>query len=135
MSPFSTRIIRATRPLILILCALWYGLKTYSIIREAAADGEVENCTAWMGKLKDLRGFFTHNAAPYIAVDITESSNPELIIMRENIINIAEADREKYIRLSEISEIIQGFMEAKTILQDHLIKLLTEYNCRMPRGG
>ncbi len=85
---------------------------------------------SWLNRLKYLRAHFAHNAAPYIAVDITESSRPKLIVMKENIIDFDGTCEERYIRLTEIGEIIDGFIDAKEILHEHLNKMVKEYDCR-----
>lgn len=69
-----------------------------------------------------LRNFFIHEAAPYIAIDISGGSNKyELQIMKENL-KIFE-NKEKFITLSELIEIVQGFIKAKPFIQDDLVDL------------
>ncbi|MEF7438279.1 hypothetical protein V4V36_13565 [Paenibacillus lautus] len=73
----------------------------------------------WFRKLDGSRNFFIHNAAPYIAIDITDNKNQNLIIMKENLKTFT--DPTKYITLTTLVEIREGFKNALPVFQDHLI--------------
>jgi len=92
------------------------GLKIKSIIKNAKQN------PSWFVNLTGHRNFFIHKAAPYIAIDISRGPGSyDLLIMRENLKNFE--DKEKFITLSELYEIVQGFINAKHIIQDDLVKL------------
>lgn len=74
----------------------------------------------WFVLLDKERNFFIHNAAPYIAIDISREP-PDLLIMKENIKDFS--DPKKFIKLSELDQIVKGFWEAKNILRKHLIQI------------
>lgn len=76
----------------------------------------------WFIDLDIHRNFFMHEAAPYFAVDVTKGQGKfDLLIMKENIKNFD--DQSKFIKLSEINSIVQGFLCSKQLIQQHLIDL------------
>jgi len=76
----------------------------------------------WFEELDNQRNFFMHEGAPYFAVDISGGPGKyDLLIMRENIKFFN--DHLKFIKLSEINAIVEGFSIAKPIIQKHLIEL------------
>ena len=76
----------------------------------------------WFQELDNQRNFFMHEGAPYFAVDISGGSGKyDLLIMRENIKFFD--DHSKFIKLSEINSVVEGFVLAKPIIQGHLIEL------------
>jgi len=80
------------------------------------------NSGTWFQKLVSQRNFFIHEAAPYFAIDITKGAGSyDLLIMRENIKSFV--DQSKFIKMSEINVIVEGFSFAKPIIQKHLIDL------------
>ncbi len=89
------------------------GKEFKKIIKEAGEDIE------WFENLDSHINFFIHEGAPWVAVDISNEDYYDLIIMKENL--KAFDDEEKYITLSELSEIVDGFQRAKAILQKHLV--------------
>jgi hypothetical protein len=92
------------------------GLKIKSVIENA------KHNSSWFSDLAEHRNLFIHEAAPYIAIDISSGpGNYELLIMKENLKSFE--DSEKFIRLSELNKIVQGFINSKTIIQDDLINL------------
>ncbi|MBU4421087.1 MAG: hypothetical protein KKH84_08810, partial [Proteobacteria bacterium] len=92
------------------------GLIIKKIIEGAGKSSE------WFVVLDNQRNFFMHEGAPYFAVDVTEGPGKyDLLIMRENI-KIFH-DHSKFIKLSEINSIMEGFSIAKPIIQKHLIEL------------
>lgn len=83
------------------------------------------NSPDWFVQLDNHRNFFLHNAAPYFAVDVSEGQGKyDLLIMKENIKCFNH--HEQYIALSEIAAIVEGFSNAKPIIQKHLIELFQE---------
>ncbi len=79
----------------------------------------------WFVELDSHRNFFMHEGAPYFAVDVTNGPGKyDLLIMKENI-TIFD-DHSKFIKLSEINSIMEGFLGAKPIIQKHLIDLYKE---------
>ncbi len=92
------------------------GLKIKQIIEAAGKPSD------WFQKLVSHRNFFIHEGAPYFAVDISQGPGKyDLLIMKENI--KCFKDDSKFIKLSEINSIVEGFSVAKPIIQKHLIEL------------
>jgi len=70
-----------------------------SIVKDAG-----ENAS-WFKNLADHRNLFIHEAAPYVAVDISSAPQDyDLLIMKKNIKEFS--DHTKFIQLSEINEIV-----------------------------
>ena len=88
-------------------------------IREALIK-EGQNAS-WFVKLDEHRNFFIHEGAPYIAADLTNAPDYDLLIMKKNLFEFN--DPSEFLRLSEASDIVQGFDAAKPIIQQHLIEL------------
>ncbi len=77
----------------------------------------------WFPLLDNLRNFFMHEGAPYIAFDATNGSKMlELIIMKENIHDFNDPDT--FIKLDSLNRIADGFSSSKTSLQIYLINLI-----------
>lgn len=94
------------------------GLKIKSLIENANQDPR------WFSNLAKHRNFFIHEAAPYIAIDISGGKgNYELLIMKENMKTFENKDT--YISLSELNEIVQGFIKAKPVIQNDLTSLFS----------
>lgn len=89
------------------------GQELARILRVASSD------TAWFRILDESRNFFIHNGAPYIALDITDEKNMNIIIMKENLKSFE--DSKKYITLHDLVNIRKGFKKSIQLLQDHLI--------------
>ncbi len=83
-------------------------------------------------RIAELRHFFTHQATPYPAVELS-SSDPELVILKENVVHLD--DESKFVRLSELSVIVRGFVESKGSLQEHLIKLFESCQTAVKRNS
>jgi len=75
----------------------------------------------WFVDLHRHRNFFIHEGAPYIAIDISNRANNDLIIMKENLKTFDDPD--KFLLLSEVNIIIQGFINSKPVIQKNLIDL------------
>jgi len=76
---------------------------------------------AWFVILDGHRNFFTHEGTPNIAVDLTNAPTYDLLIMKENLFEFS--DTSKFFRLSDLNDIVQGFVVARPIIQRHLIGL------------
>jgi len=77
---------------------------------------------SWFIKLDSHRNFLIHEGAPYIAVDLSNGpNNYDLLIMKENIYEFV--DKDKFFSLSELNDIVQGFLRAKPVIQTDLKNL------------
>lgn len=77
---------------------------------------------SWFVLLDKHRNFFTHEGAPYIALDLSnEPATMDILIMKENIKTFTNPDT--FVSLSEINLIVQGFIAARRQLQDYLVSL------------
>jgi hypothetical protein len=95
------------------------GIKIKEIIEATG------NSSSWFQNLVSHRNFFIHEAAPYFSVDITDGpGNYDWLIMKENLKTFK--DNSKYINMSEITSIIEGFLITKPIIQQYLISLYKE---------
>jgi len=94
------------------------GLSMRSILE---ANGED---TSWFVVLDTNRNFFMHEGAPYVAVDISNAPQDyDLLIMKENL-KVFD-DTRKFVKLSEIKQMVQGFRRSRPILQIYLRSLFT----------
>jgi len=77
----------------------------------------------WYQFLSKHRNFFTHEAAPYCAVEhrLVFPAEYDLIIMRTNIIDFSKAAPEDYFRVSECSAVLDGVRGLAGAAQHHLI--------------
>jgi len=74
----------------------------------------------WYDDLEKHRTFFIHLGAPYIAIDLTnEGKYYDLIIMKENLKKFD--NRRKFLLLSDLNKIVNGFLKARGALQKHII--------------
>lgn len=82
--------------------------------------------THWYEFLVRHRNFFTHTAAPYIAIEDRGVRPPEFdfLIMRVNIHDFAHADPADYFRLSECQSVMDGVRRLAHAVQDFLVKAL-----------
>jgi hypothetical protein len=82
--------------------------------------------TNWYIFLCAHRNFFTHDAAPYCAIEDSQTVPAEydLLIMRTNILDFTTADPEDYFRVSECRAVITGVHQLGAALQQHLVDLL-----------
>jgi hypothetical protein len=89
------------------------GKSIQSVLKSAGQD------PAWFAVLGTNRNFFLHEGAPYIAVDVSQAPEDyDLLIMKENL-KMFE-DRHKFIKLSEINEMVQGFRRSRSTVQSYL---------------
>ena len=78
----------------------------------------------WFVHLDTHRNFFMHHGAPYFAVDLSnEPERYDLFIMKENLRTFE--DETKFVRLSELRDIVEGFTRSKRVLQEYLINLFS----------
>ncbi len=92
------------------------GLKIKSIIDSAGQDSR------WFGELAGHRNLFIHEATPYLAIDISNGPEKyELLIMKENLKSFE--DDSKFVTISELNNIVQGFVNSKPLIQSDLINL------------
>ncbi len=81
----------------------------------------------WFIELDTHRNTLIHKIAPYIAIDISNGLQfADLIIMKENL-KLFD-DQKKFIRLSDLDRIVHGFLNARVILQSHLIEDIKKLN-------
>jgi hypothetical protein len=73
----------------------------------------------WFGLLDKNRNFVAHEGACYLAIDVSDDTRWELLIMRENLVDFD--DPSKYFTLADLSVIAQGFVNAKGVLRELLI--------------
>jgi hypothetical protein len=93
------------------------GLRIKKIIESKGFD------TKWFQNLDNHRNFFIHEVAPYVAIDVSKGRKEyDLLIMKENLKSFK--DSSKFVRLSELNKMVQGFISARHTLQQHLIELI-----------
>ena len=95
------------------------GEKLRDVIKNEGKD------VAWFGILQRDRNIFIHEAAPYIAIDLSEANKDSyvLIIMKENLKEFTDDNR--FIRfISDFNRISRGFTESKKVLQTHVVDFL-----------
>jgi len=78
----------------------------------------------WLTFLNGDRNLFTHESAPYCAIEFIPGSPPAFntIIMRTNITDFAVANPEDYFRLSELQSIVDGMLALAPGVQDYLVR-------------
>ena len=77
----------------------------------------------WYDKLAKHRNCFAHQAAPYIAIDLThEKKHYDLIIMKKHLKKFEE--KETFVLLSELNIIVNGFRKARYALQQHIVNYI-----------
>lgn len=77
----------------------------------------------WYNFLSRHRNFFTHEAAPYCAVEhrLVFPAEYDLLIMRTNIVDFSTAAPEAYFRVSECSAVLEGVHRLAATAQHVLI--------------
>ena len=82
----------------------------------------------WYEFLSSHRNFFTHEAAPYCAVEhrLVSPAEYDLLIMRTIIVNFSTAAPEDYFRLSECSAVLEGIYRLAGGVQHHLIATIDD---------
>lgn len=82
--------------------------------------------TDWYAFLVSHRNFFTHDGAPYCAIEDRLMRPPEfdLLIMRINIHDFRQANPGDYFRVSECQAVVKGVRLPSAAIERHLIALL-----------
>lgn len=78
----------------------------------------------WLEKLKNIRHCFAHYGAPWIAICLDKEPQYELLIIKEKNFS----DSTKFIRLSELDEILKKFVKMKEFLVNYLIDEIKKLN-------
>lgn len=80
----------------------------------------------WYLFLNAHRNFFTHEGAPYCAIEDRMVRPPEfdLLVMKANIHDFASADPSDYFRISECPSVIEGLRSLSAGVQGYLIDAL-----------
>lgn len=74
---------------------------------------------SWFLKLNTHRNFFSHEGAPYAAIDTSRAPDDyDLLILKQNVKSFD--DPKTFLRLSEIGGIVNGFNRSRQVLQQHL---------------
>lgn len=95
------------------------GLKIKRLVESEGHDSR------WFQALKSRRNFFTHEGAPWFAIDVSHGPQAyDLLIMKGNIKSFENSS--KFIKLSELGTIVEGFLSAKHAIQRHLIELFQQ---------
>lgn len=83
-------------------------LNTHNFLRHLC--DELSCAEGWYAFLSKHRNFFTHNGAPYIAIEggLVRPPEFEFLIMLTNIHNFEDAHRGDYFRLSELQDVVEG---------------------------
>jgi hypothetical protein len=100
------------------------GLQTRNFLRYLC--DELSCSETWFVFLGTHRNVFTHNGAPYVAIEDRLVRPPEFdfLIMRTNIHDFQRADPEDYFRLSELESVVNGVKKLARAAQDKLVNLL-----------
>jgi hypothetical protein len=69
--------------------------------------------------LEDWRHHFTHGGTPWIAVCIDQEPAYDLLVMKSNVHDFTNA--ETFFRLSELNQVLKGFMEALKLVQQRIV--------------
>jgi hypothetical protein len=79
---------------------------------------------SWYEFLNAHRNFFTHEGAPYCAIEDRMVRPPEfdLIVMKTNIHDFHKADPADYFRISECQSVVEGLRSLSASVQQHLIE-------------
>ena len=82
--------------------------------------------TEWYEFLCNHRNFFTHEGAPYCAIEALQVRPPEfdLIVMKANIHDFQNADPSMYFRVSEFQQVIKMVRILSACLQQSIVDLV-----------
>jgi len=80
----------------------------------------------WYDFLSSHRNFFTHEGAPYCAIEDRMARPPEfdLIVMKGNIQDFQHADPRSFFRVSECDAVVQGITTLSASAQKYLLDVL-----------
>lgn len=78
----------------------------------------------WYEFLSKHRNFFTHEGAPYCAIEHLLEAPPayDLLIMKTNILDFSTASPDDYFRVSDCAEVLAGVHQLAGAAQDYLIR-------------
>jgi hypothetical protein len=81
----------------------------------------------WYNFLSGHRNCFTHQGAPYIAIEDLMVKPPafDLIVLKANIHDFGTADPSSYFRVSEFQPVVEGIRSLGFQAQKHLIGVLS----------
>jgi hypothetical protein len=99
-------------------------VKTHNFLRYLC---EHLSCSEqWYLFLSEHRNFFTHDGAPYIAIEdrLMIPAEFDFLIMRTNIHDFGAADPRDYFRLSELQQVVNGVKKVARAAQGDLVNLL-----------
>lgn len=82
----------------------------------------------WFQFLNVHRNFFTHEGAPYCAIEdrLMVPKEYDLLVMKGNIHDFNNADPSDYFRVSECAAVIRGLVSLSKAIQVHLIRTVKE---------
>jgi hypothetical protein len=82
----------------------------------------------WCEFLNAHRNFFTHEGAPYCAIEDRMVRPPEfdLLVMKANIHDFQKADPADYFRISECQSVVKGLRSLSAELQRYLIETVSK---------
>ncbi len=80
---------------------------------------------SWFVQLDTHRNFFMHEGTPYVAIDTSNApTNYDLLIMKQNLKSFD--DPNKFMRLSDMNHIVEGFRQSRRVTQEHLRRLFLD---------
>lgn len=82
--------------------------------------------TDWYEFLSAHRNFFTHEGAPYCAIEDQMVRPPQfdLLIMKSNIHDFQSADPSEYFRVSECQAVVSGIAKLSSAAQQYLLNAM-----------
>jgi hypothetical protein len=82
----------------------------------------------WYEFLTKNRNFFTHEGAPYCAVEHLLQAPPayDVLIMKTNILDFSTASPDDYFRVSDCAKILEGVHQLACAAQDYLIETINK---------
>lgn len=91
---------------------------------------ELNHPTEWYTLLNGDRNLFTHESAPYCAIEFSfvppNEAEFEAIIMRRNITDFSTADPKDYFRVSEFQPIVDGMLKFAPAVQAYIISKIPD---------
>jgi hypothetical protein len=77
----------------------------------------------WYIFLNTHRNHFTHEAAPYCAVELIPGPRPafDVLITKKNITDFGKAKPEDYFRVSDLQKVVTGTMQFAGAVQNYLV--------------
>lgn len=115
------------------------------VLRRVLRRRVVENCLVeavlaaqnapmeWLKKLEEWRHHFTHSGTPWIAVCLDQEPAYDLLVMKSNVHDFTDA--ETFFRLSELNEVLRGFMEALRLVQQRIVDVASAQRGAVVQGS